>query len=174
MNTLFFLALLVAQPATEAESRFVERIIDDCPTASRGFIDPFDVLALLRLENDFGVPANARGILPAWACLEAGFRSDAVGDRGAAVGVMQLHESWLSVLVTGRPGQRVMVDWRRDIYASAVALIVGIERQMKAARQCRDPWRVAEAIVARPPHRLDCAAETAHWKLASRWRHGND
>lgn len=174
-------ALLLDTP-TEAESKMVERLMDSCPHAYRAQIDPWEALALLRFEQDHGVPASEVGVLLGWRCYESGWRDGEklYGDHGAALGVFQLHAPWAAVLVLGRPAtskrdwaDAMRVDWRSDEWASAYAVLQAIERQLpRAAKACgpKIAWRVAEALVSRRMNGIDCKASTTHTRFADSLR----
>lgn len=172
---------LLEDPATEAERIRVEVVLNGCPKAPREAIDPWRVLALLRLEAALGVPAESSLLLPAILCVESAFvpARDLYGDAGKARGPMQLHWAWAAFCMDGRT-MRSVRDWRDvmehgdfrgSLAFSARCWIAAIERQLPKAIACGErAFDVAEAIVSWAPHPLDCNARTSHAKLAEQWR----
>lgn len=172
---------LLEAPATEAERRMVETVMDGCPRAPRRMIDPWRVLALLRYEVVLGVPESARYLLPATACIESGLQPSRslFGDNGRALGPMQLHWPWAAFCMDRRT-HRSPADWRAvmlhgdfrgSLAFSARCWVAATERNLARAAPCGDAaYVVAEAIVSRAPHPLNCNARTAHARLAEVWR----
>lgn len=167
-------AELVHEPATPEERARVEVVLDRCPRATREHIDPFDVLALVRLEAELGVPNDVRGLLPAVWCVESAFRpaERLYGDHGLALGPAQFHEQlakWCmgDYRVHGK-------DWRGDFVFSARCWVAHVARNVDRARSLCGPakaWQVAEAAVANPArYGWRCNAASAHWKLADTFR----
>ena len=172
---------LVEEPATDAERVRVEIVLDGCPKAPRSAIDPWRVLALLRLERALGVPDASAFLLPAILCVESAFQParDLYGDDGRARGPMQLHWAWAAFCMDGKTfrsrsaWQAVMThgDYRGGLAFSARCWIAAIERALPKAESCGErAFDVAEAIVSWAPHPLDCNARTSHAKLAEAWR----
>ncbi|MFO0745048.1 MAG: hypothetical protein U1F43_05135 [Myxococcota bacterium] len=165
---------LVREPANQDEHARVESIIDRCPRAARVHIDPFAVLALVRLEEELGVPTEARGLLPAVWCIESAFRpaERLFGDMGAALGPAQFHEQ-LAAWCMGDYRVRGK-DWRGDFVFSARCWVAHVMRNLDRARARCGPdkaWQVAEAVVANPArYGWRCAASSEHWKLAETFR----
>ncbi len=172
---------LLEAPATEAERRMVETVMDGCPRAPRRMIDPWRVLALLRYEVMLGVPESARYLLPATACIESALQParGLFGDAGRALGPMQLHWPWAAFCMDRRT-HRSPADWRAvmghgdfrgSLAFSARCWVAATERNLARAAPCGDAaYVVAEAIVSRAPHPLNCNARTAHARLAEVWR----
>lgn len=172
---------LLQAPATEAERRMVETVMDGCPRAPRRMIDPWRVLALLRYEVVLGVPESARYLLPATACIESALQParSLFGDGGRSLGPMQLHWPWAAFCMDRRT-HRSPADWRAvmghgdfrgSLAFSARCWVAATERNLARAAPCGDAaYIVAEAIVSRAPHPLNCRARTAHARLAEVWR----
>lgn len=173
---------LLQEPPTASERREVEVVLDGCPNASRRKIDPWRVLAALRLEDALGVPRMHRFLFPATLCVESGFSTadDLRGDQGAARGPFQLHWAWTAFCKDGKTWGRSSREWaelmshdpRDDLAFSARCQMAAIKRVMKKAKACgpEKAFQVAEAIVSRAPHPLNCHGRTAHVKLAEVWR----
>lgn len=172
---------LLQEPATDAERRDVEVVLDGCPRASRDHIDPWRVLALLRFEDVLGVPAESRLLLAGVACWESAFAParDLYGDRGKARGPFQLHWAWAAYCMDGKTWRTpsewraVMAqgDFRGSLAFSARCWVAATNRALAKAEPCGSAaFVVAEAIVSRLPHPLDCSAETHHARLARGWR----
>jgi len=165
---------LVRDPASPAESARVDAVLDHCPRARRELIDPFAVLALVRLEDQLGVPAEARGLLPAVWCIESAFRpaERLYGDVGRALGPAQFHEPHAK---TCMGDYRVRgKDWRADFVFSARCWITLVNRNLaKAAERCGSAkaWQVAEAVVSNVVrYGWRCDSRSSHWRLAERFR----
>ncbi|MCC6596987.1 MAG: hypothetical protein IT477_10805 [Rhodanobacteraceae bacterium] len=173
---------LLQEPASERERREVEVVLDGCPNASRQKIDPWRVLAALRLEETLGVPPRLRFMLPATLCVESGFseKKDLRGDQGAARGPFQLHWPWTAYCKDRKTWGRTSAEWqavmaddpRDDLAFSARCQLTAMKRVWPKAAKCGEDraFEVAEAIVSRAPHPLNCYGRTAHAKLAEKWR----
>jgi len=165
---------LVRDPASASERRRVDVVLDHCPGARRELIDPFEVLALVRLEDQLGVPPEAQGLLPAVWCIESAFRpaEKLYGDHGQALGPAQFHAP-LARLCMGDYRVRGR-DWRGDFVFSARCWIAMVVRNVARASERCGParaWQVAEAAVANPArYGWRCHAASAHWQLAERFR----
>lgn len=172
---------LLEAPPTDQERRMVETVLNGCPRAPRESIDPWRVLALLRFEDALGVPASERMILAATVCQESAFQParDLYGDDGRARGPMQLHWAWAAFCMDAKTMRtdgawRALVshgDFRGGLAFSARCWVAAINRALPRAAPCGErAFVVAEAIVSRAPHPLDCAARTSHARLAEEWR----
>lgn len=166
-------AALLQDPVTEHEERLVLTQIAACPRGGVDKVaDPFYVLALLRLEDDLGIPEDASGILSAVWCIEASMRltsydgSDIRGDpRGAkkmAHGPMQL---WPMV----RSLCNLTDGGADDLFASATCYWQRVDLKHKqTSKKCHEhSWKVAEALVANTNKYVHhgCKAESAHWRV---------
>lgn len=172
-----FLAISVSYfpPSVEDVAR-VEQMIQLCDGASKTATNPYDVLRLLLLERDLGVPDEASGILVASWCHEAGLRlqdrdgGPLRGDwrNGVAMahGPFQLwpwHRAWCGLAKGGAD----------DLIASATCYWRRIaDRYEIRTAGCSDRWRVAEALAANGPRykHWGCKARSKHWLLLERWR----
>lgn len=172
---------LLQEPPTDRERKYVEIVLSGCPRASRERIDPWRVLAALRFEVVLGVPERFRFLFPATLCLESAFSAqpNLLGDQGRARGPVQLHWPWAAYCRDRRTWGRTNKDWaevmaldpRDDLAFSLRCWSSAIERVLPKAASCgSSAYEVAEAIVARAPHPLDCSGRTAHAVLAEQWR----
>jgi hypothetical protein len=174
---------LLQEPPTMMERREVEVVMNGCPNAPRQKIDPWRVLAALRLEEALGVPSRQRLIYAATLCVESGFSPDKnlYGDHGAARGPFQLHWPWAAYCMDGKTWRTSKKEWqdvmslgdfRGSLAFSARCQLAAIKRVMPKAMKCGEEraFEVAEAIVSRAPHPLNCYGRTAHAKLAEKWR----
>ena len=119
---------------------------------------------LLKLERKLGVPGYARGIILAAACRESGYRArPRRGDKGRAVGILQLWPWW---------ERRYKID-RTNPIQSARAWLTHIGKSArKAARKCKAPWAawlVAQAWVRSGPRGWRCRY-SRHHRLLRHWR----
>ncbi len=175
---------ILIQPS-ESERKDVSFIIDNCPDISRKDIDPYNVLALLRLEKEFNLPIELKGLLPAIFCVESklqdGFNLE--GDQGRALGPAQLHLSpyrtciktnWYKYHGSLRINN---FDYRNDFIFSARCWITNTLRVMKRIKEeCPnnskyEKWRVAEANVANwvKYKNYGCKARSKHFELLEKW-----
>lgn len=174
---------ILQEPPTERERKEVEVVLDGCKNAPRHRIDPWKVLAALRFEEALGVPSSSRLIYAATLCVESGFApaKDLYGDQGAARGPFQLHWPWAAFCMDGKTWRTSKGEWREvmalgdfrgSLAFSARCQMAAIKRVMPKAMKCGEDraFEVAEAIVSRAPHPLNCYGRTAHAKLAEQWR----
>jgi hypothetical protein len=176
---------IVSGELTDPERNKVQFILDNCPNSNRSKIDPYDVLALVRLEEYFGLPKEIVGILPAVFCIESGLQKgeDLIGDEGRALGPAQFHiaayrtcitTSWRNPNISHIVGKK---DWRSDFLFSARCWITNTMRVMKRIeRECPDSslyekWQVAEANVSNWVRYKGhgCKAKSKHFKLLEVW-----
>jgi len=162
----------VYDPPTEEERRLIEHAIHHCDKAAARFGKPFWKLELLRLEVDYGIPDELRGVtLAAW-CGEAAYHLDGVvGDRGFAIGILQLHPH-----ITRLCGS---VDLRHDPLASAKCWLWNLNRvYAKAARRCRarDAWKAAELWLSQGGLKsgYSCTMVSGHVARLERWHRAMD
>jgi hypothetical protein len=154
------------EPPTLDERVVVERALYDCPRATPGAADPWMLLDMVRLEAAAGVPDQVRGVILAAACMESGYRADAIGDSGKAVGLLQLWP-WAA--------QRWGVD-RDDPHAAAAFWLWRLVKSSDTARRrCHarstwERWRAAGAYAVRSPKDDRCRETTSHFRLLRRWR----
>ena len=167
--------VLLQDPPTDEERRMIEIQLEHCKRDVRGVADPFLMLAVLRFEEEIGVPDEARGILNAVWCIEAAMkledkdggpiRGDWHGGHANAHGPAQLwswHRNWCGLAEGGAD----------DLYASLGCYWQRAEdRREKRAMGCIDTWRVGEALAANgikyKPH--GCKAQSSHWKEMKKW-----
>ena len=177
---------IVLNEVTLGEREMVDYILDNCPNGSRKQIDPYDVLALIRLEEKLGVPKEVKGILPAVFCIESGLKKadDLVGDNGLALGPAQFHVAAFRTCVISnwaRTNSSHIIDnkdWRRDFLFSARCWITNTMRVLKRIeKECPDldvygKWQVAEANVANWVRykNYKCKAKSKHFKLLEVWQ----
>jgi hypothetical protein len=162
------LGVLLEEPVTERERIEVERQISRCARDVGAVADPWLVLALWRLEEELGVPEEARGILGATWCWESAMRRNPrSGDVGRSHGPLQMQD-WFWSWCGGR-GQT------QDLLDAATCFWSRVEDRYRAkAMRCQPHvrWRVAESLTANGPKyaRFGCKAESAHWRELMRWR----
>lgn len=145
------------------ERERVERVIASCSRRPGRWADPWQVLLLLRLEADLGVPSAARGLFAAIVCVESAMRSgvhrgDWRGGVARARGPFQLH-FW------GRALCGLTDAGFDDLDASARCYWSRVEARLGA---CDGSLAAAEALVA--SGRAGCRPEgSAHWTEMKRW-----
>lgn len=139
----------------------VERQVASCSRQPGRKADVWGLLALYRLEEQLGVPDEARGILGAIYCVEAGAmagerRGDWRDGVARAHGPFQLHGWAYQACGLTRGG-------RDDLEASARCYWSRVEARVGT---CGASYRVAEALVANAPRYSSwgCSAESAHWR----------
>jgi hypothetical protein len=166
----------LADPPTIEERIQVDAIRAAC-RHDGAHVDPWGLLALIRIESDLGVPDHARGLLGAVWCVEAGLRTrsrsggpvrgDYRDGVAMAHGPLQLWPGTISSC-RGRNGAADSLEW------SARCWVARIEATLpKAARRCpdADPWGVAEAAIANVrKYQWRCDARSEHWRLMDRAR----
>lgn len=169
------IGVLLQEPPDEEERTSVETQIDRCKRDVKGVADPFLVLAVLRLEDELGVPAEARGILGSVWCMEASMklegrdggpvRGDFHGGTAMAHGPAQLwpwHRDWCGLTDGGADDLLASLTcyWQRVV-----------DRREKRAMNCKDSWRVGEALAANGPKYKSwgCKAKSSHWRELERW-----
>jgi hypothetical protein len=177
---------LISEPPSEEERKMIDFIIESCPTANVSNVDPYDVLALLRLEDAMGLPDSVRYMIPSVFCTESSLQkaSDLRGDHGRALGPAQFHLPAYTTCITtqwrGYKGSTKVnnVDWRTDYIFSARCWVKNILRVMpRIEKQCPDlseydKWKVAEANVANWVRykRYKCEAKSKHFDLLEAWK----
>ena len=118
---------------------------------------------LIEIEVRAGVPDEYRGAVLAAACRESGFRANPrKGDRGRAVGLLQMWPWW----------ERSFKIKRTDPLASARAWTAQIMKSVrKARRRCgrKMAFRAAWAWVASGPKGWRCRSPR-HYSLLRRWK----
>lgn len=190
---------LLLEPPSIEERMAVNKIQNNCPKHPRETIDPFRILALLRIEEKTGVPSEHRGLLPAVFCIESGLQSDTedlLGDPIAkknddgdefihwrALGPAQFHTDNAYVCVSRHSRTTVYngIDWRSDFYFSAQCWIHRIHNTLpRAQEKCgrMRAWMVAEAAIANvAKYKWRCESrdpqysKSLHWRLLEKW-HG--
>lgn len=164
-----FFGVLVENPATQEEREVIYRMTEACTNASHQTTDPYQMLALLRLEEMYGVPTEARGITLGVMCIEVSLREKAASGRSfrgdwengeaRAHGPFQLH-GWFRAWCGATPGAADDLLWSAGCYLSRVQDV------LPKASGCKQPWRVAEAATAnyrRYGYRCDSASK--HWQV---------
>lgn len=172
--------LLQATP-TEAEQRFVDRALTACE-GLRGPVrlvaDPFQVLALARLEHDLGVPESARGILVAAWCVETAMKArpgrgkQFLGDfrDGVALasGSFQLHENVWAKTCNGTRQAPHDLLWAASCWWSQV-LKTAEKAQRVSGCDEEDMLRVAEAAASNVRrYGWRCDSKSGHWQMLER------
>jgi len=155
-------------PPTEEERSIVEVAMYNCDNAAARFAKPFLMLELVRVEEDFGVPDELRGItLAAW-CGEAAYQLDrVVGDDGEAIGILQLHPQLTALC--GTP------DLRHDPIASAQCWLWNLRRiYQKSSRMCRpkNAWKAAELWLSQGGKKSNysCKRVSSHVARLEQWQ----
>jgi hypothetical protein len=171
------LGVLINKPASARESGLVTAMIDGCKRTTKDVADPFMLLALLRLERMYGLPAKYQGIFAATWCVEAAMRlkkhdgSPVMGDWDPvakvwrAYGPLQMHE-WMWSWCGG--SARMAQD---DVLWSARCWAEHYNRVWKYAEGCSDKFVVAEALVSnfkRYSH-MKCDARSKHVQELESW-----
>jgi len=171
---------LLWTPASSAEWRIVYDLVEGCVSAGRvthQMVDPFDVLAVLRLEDHLGVPWEARGILVSVWCLEASMRH--ADRRGGPIrgdfknGVARAHgpaqlwpwfRAWCGL---GTQGADHLLPALACYWSRVVDRYI-----IRDTNRCQNPWAVAEALAANGPRYLSvgCSAQSSHWRALMKWR----
>jgi len=172
--------LLIDQDITPAEFALLETALYECKRSVWRVADPIMMLALLRHESEMGVPDHARGIMLATWCIEGAMRMTAQsggairGDirdgQAMAHGPFQLwpwQRKWCGL----KDGEADDILLAASCYWERVS-----DRREARALNCKDSWRVGEALGANGPRYLPlgCAAESAHWRELTRWRAAMD
>ena len=155
----------------QLEQRMVEEVFEEvllytaltqCKNANPSKTDPQLLRDLLQIEKNAGVPAKYRGMVLAAACNESGYRANGrKGDRGKAVGILQMWPWW---------EKRFKVK-RTDPYSSAQAWVHQIMRTVpKARKKCgkRRAFVSAWAWVASGPKKWKCRSPR-HYTRLRRW-----
>jgi hypothetical protein len=146
---------------TQAERELVERQVAACSRRPGRRADVWGLLALWRLEAQLGVPEEARGLLGATYCVEAGaMRGERRGDWRD--GVARAHGP-LQLWPWAYRACGLVDGARDDLEAAARCYWSRVEARVGA---CAGSWRVAEAMVANAPRYASwgCRAESAHWR----------
>jgi hypothetical protein len=177
--------VLVYDPPTEEEYEDVEAAIAMCgKRTTRAIVDPFKVLALIRLEHALDFPSELRGIFNAIWCIESSMRSEAkdggliLGDGGTSFGPMQMKKQMVQTCITRhdlfaddpREAPHDLM-WAAKCWAARIMAIYP-----KAAKQCPGrPWPVAEAMISNysrysikhkdGTRTYNCTASSKHYKL---------
>lgn len=137
-----------------------ERALDACKYGKGA--DPYAVMALLEIEEEAGLPAHARMILPATWCVEASMRNpgNLRGDHGAARGPMQGH-GWLWKWCGVKHGAWDDLESAARCYLGRVVAIYE-----RAEKKCPGRgWEVAEAMTANSPrYKWKCDSKSDHWR----------
>lgn len=178
-----YLTVLLQEPATPFESALVSVQLDQCSRKARKVADPFLLLAMLRLEDDLGVPPSARGIFGAAWCWEAAFRAvPRVGDEGRSHGIFQMGAwFWSRCNLPVAPHVVYDIPTAARCYASVV-------QHFLDDGKCPGNYARAEAMAAngRKYHQIAtgrasffkdeakksaayCSVRSLHWEELMRW-----
>lgn len=172
------MGVLLEETPTEDERAFVERALSACSNL-RGPVhlvaDPFQVLALLRLEDDLAIPDSARGILVAAWCIETSMKArpsngkQFLGDwqDGVALasGSFQLHQNVWAKTCRGTEAAPHDLLWAASCWWSQVLKAADKARRVTG---CRDPdmLRVGEAAASNVRrYGFRCKSKSAHWQM---------
>lgn len=177
------MGVLLENPASEGERRLVNKALEACGRL-RGPVhlvaDPFEVLALFRLERDLGVPERARGLLVGAWCVETAMRATPsqgeafLGDwrdgRALASGSFQLHENVWSGTCGGTDEAPHDLLWAASCWWAHVLQAQEKARRVSGCRD-RDILRVAEAAAASPSrYGFRCDSKSGHWAMMEAMR----
>lgn len=112
--------VLLENTPTEYERRVIRHQIDSCSRGATTTADPWEVLALYRLEPELGVPEQYRGILAAAWCWESSMRSStSSGDGGVSHGPFQMQQwfwDWCGTKATMDVLEAAQCFWARADY----------------------------------------------------------
>jgi hypothetical protein len=164
---------LVAELPTETERTQVAAAIKLCSFRTTAeLVDPWRVLALLRLEDILDIPDDVRGLLPAVWCIEASMRlqmrdgSPVRGDHRPGKGYIsqgpfQMSETLRNVC-GGTEGARHDLIWAARCWVANIYRVLP-----KAAAACpKKAWVHAEALIANPRvYRGQCRIASKHYQL---------
>lgn len=165
-------AELVLELPSDAERAEVYAAIDRCDFRTRwDLVDPWMVLALLRLEHRLLIPEEHKGLLPAVWCIEASMRTESraggpiLGDYRDGYPISQgpfQIQKWMARDCGGTPEDRHDLLWAARCWVTRIHRVVP-----KAERYCsKRVWVVAEAMVSNPrKYRWDCRATSKHYSL---------
>lgn len=177
------MGVLIEAPATESERRFVNKALEACGQL-RGPVhlvaDPFQVLALLRLERDLGVPEDARGLLVGAWCVETAMKAKPsngrafLGDwrdgRALASGSFQLHENVWAGTCGGTRNAPHDLLWAASCWW---AQVLRTEEKARRVSGCDedDMLRVAEAAASNVRrYGFRCNSKSGHWEMMEAMR----
>jgi hypothetical protein len=177
------MGVLLEAPATEHERRFVDRALTACESLRgpvRLVADPFQVLALVRLEHDLGIPESARGILVGAWCVETSMKARPsqgkhfLGDwhEGVALasGSFQLHETGWGKTCRGTEAAPHDLLWAASCWWYQV---LKAEKKARRVSGCSDKamLRVAEAAASNVRrYGFDCRSKSGHWQVMEQMR----
>ena len=171
LSLLLSLPLVLAtQPSHVDSKRASEQVFENtlvhvarfsCKNALPKDVDPLFLKKLLQIEKKLGIPFKYRGMVLAAACNESGYSTKVRGDRGKAVGILQMWPWW----------ERRYKIKRTDPYASATTWLTHILRTVPKARKKCGKHRAfvsAWAWVASGPKKWKCRAPR-HYTRLKRW-----
>jgi hypothetical protein len=175
------MGVLLQSPPSETERVFVDLALSACEGLRgpvRNVADPFQVLALHRLESDLGVPQHARGILIAAWCVETAMKAEPshgkqfLGDwrEGVALaaGSFQLHENVWARNCRGTSQAPHDLLWSATCWWSQVLKAEDKARRYSGCRE-RDLLRVAEAAASNVRrYGFRCDSKSGHWQMLER------
>lgn len=162
------IGLLTADEPTLAERMRLEVQATSC-TRLKGaknpwkYADPYLLLGLMRLEEELNVPVEARGILAAAWCWEAGFRSSPrAGDEGMSFGPYQ-QQAWFWSWCGGK-------GYTYDIVDASTCYWSRVDYYLQDGK-CPGSITRAEAMAANGVKykNYGCSAKSLHWKELERW-----
>jgi len=177
-------------PATEDENKEVQFQIMNCwrgkgiKTGVNNVTDPFVVLQVLRLEKDYSIPEEYRGIIGAAWCWEAAMRiKPKPGDEGHSHGPFQMQEwFWWTCRLP-------MTDSVIFNIPVAMSCYMGMLDKFLNDNTCPGNWARAEAMAANAPkygsisrgrasfikepkkkREAYCSVKSLHWDELERWQ----
>lgn len=164
---------LTLELPTDEERAKVYAAIDRCAFRTPPEkVDPWAVLALLRLEDRLFIPKDARGLLPAVWCIEASMQLK--GKKGGRIlgdfrdGKGHLSHGPFQVSAPMRDWCGGVEGARHDLLWAARCWVAHIHRVLpKARKHCSTrTWVYAEALVSNPnSYRGNCKASSKHYAL---------
>ena len=165
-------ALYLEGGPTNEEAFLVEKSIDTCGQTNRRVADPFEILALFRLEKDLKLPI---GILAASFCIEASMRTETAAKK-------PIRGDWQNYIAMSH-GPFQLQKWFRDFCglteSGADDLLTAATcygsmmhyRYDKSLTLCgARVWQMSEAMSANGPkynwgkgRRDPCGVQSKHW-----------
>ena len=155
-------------------SEILPEAIFHCPFSRGSAVDNIELVeALARIEKEYDLPHDLRGMLMAAACHESGYNPLARGDhrfskvkKAKAIGLFQMWPWW---------EKYYKID-RTDPLASARAYMEHIKKSLKKIKkQCRyknerKAWLAAWATAIRTPKKTGrCGERPKFYRILNRW-----
>jgi len=177
--------VLTLEPPTEEERIAVYEAIERCSFRTKAkLVDPWQVLALVRLEPALGIPEEGRGILPAAWCIEASMMTATrsggpiLGDYRAGRGYISQGPFQIQVWMRdwcgntpdakrGIPDMRHDFLWAARCWTARTHAMYAKAQTRPALKRCpARQWVVAEAMVANPrKYGWECKYASKHYQL---------